>query len=189
MRYRFLHPFRPPTRRGPFTFLFVGTLGYYPNEDAVAYFCAEVLARLRGAAAGQFQVDVIGTGGLPILSRLSGPPEVRVLGPVHAIAPAYAEPNAVIVPVRAGGGTRIKVLEAFAFQRPVVSTSLGVEGIDACPEEHVLIGLAKMAVSGSAARIASITGKYFSIGVRGRPSTTLSVPRHETAIVFSGRMQ
>jgi polysaccharide biosynthesis protein PslH len=126
--------------RPRFTFLFVGTLGYYPNEDAVAYFCTEVLPRLRAAASGQFQVDVVGTGPSTVLSRLAGPPEVRVLGPVPSVAPAYGEADAVIVPVRGGGGTRIKVLEAFAFRRPVVSTSLGIEGIDAHPEEHVLIG-------------------------------------------------
>jgi glycosyltransferase involved in cell wall biosynthesis len=133
-------PAAAPTPRPRFTFLFVGTLGYYPNQDAVAYFCTEVLPRLRAAAAGQFQVDVVGTGPSTVLARLAGPPEVRVLGPVPSVAPAYGEADAVIVPLRGGGGTRIKVLEAFAFRRPVVSTSLGIEGIDAHPEEHVLIG-------------------------------------------------
>jgi glycosyltransferase involved in cell wall biosynthesis len=48
--------------------------------------------------------------------------------------------DAVVVPVRAGGGTRIKILEAFSFQRPVVSTSTGTEGIAARDGEHLLIG-------------------------------------------------
>jgi glycosyltransferase involved in cell wall biosynthesis len=130
----------PPTRRPRFTLLFVGTLGYFPNEDALAYFCTEVLPRLRAAAPGRFQVDVVGTGPASVRSRLAGAPEVRVVGPVPSVAPAYAEADAVIVPLRAGGGTRIKVLEAFAHHRPVVSTSVGIEGIDAHPEEHVLIG-------------------------------------------------
>jgi glycosyltransferase involved in cell wall biosynthesis len=131
----------PPHDPGQcFTFLFIGTLGYFPNEDAIGYFCREVLPRLRVAAPGRFRIEVVGTGPPVLLARLAGPPEVRVVGPLPSVTPACAAADAVIVPLRAGGGTRIKVLEAFAHRRPVVSTSLGVEGIDVHDEEHALIG-------------------------------------------------
>src|SRR5205814_10238117 len=59
--------------------------------------------------------------------------------PVPDAAPCYRAADAIVVPVRAGGGTRIKVLEAFSYRRPVVSTSIGIEGIDAHDAEHVLL--------------------------------------------------
>jgi glycosyltransferase involved in cell wall biosynthesis len=83
---------------------------------------------------------VIGNGPADVLQRLRRAPELEVVGPVADVRPWYAQADAIVVPVRAGGGTRIKVLEAFALGRPVVSTSIGIEGIEAQPEEHVLIG-------------------------------------------------
>jgi glycosyltransferase involved in cell wall biosynthesis len=129
-----------PLTTHPFTFLFVGTLGYYPNEDAVVFFCREVLPKLRAAADASFLLRIAGSGlpeGLRALARL---PEVRLSGYAPDIARLYADADAVVVPLRAGGGTRIKVLEAFAYQRPVVSTSMGIEGIDAVAGEHYLLG-------------------------------------------------
>jgi glycosyltransferase involved in cell wall biosynthesis len=124
----------------PFTFLFVGTLGYYPNEDAVGYFSSAVLPLLRATAPTPYRVVVIGNGPADVLQRLRGALELQVVGPVADVGPWYAHADAIVVPVRAGGGTRIKVLEAFAHGRPVVSTSIGIEGIEAQPEEHVLVG-------------------------------------------------
>jgi glycosyltransferase involved in cell wall biosynthesis len=62
-----------------------------------------------------------------------------MIGEVPDIAPWYQNSTAVVVPVRAGGGTRIKVLEAFSHRRAVISTSIGMEGVDAVDDEHVLI--------------------------------------------------
>jgi glycosyltransferase involved in cell wall biosynthesis len=133
-------PLPPRRREGPFTFLFVGTLGYYPNEDAVLHFCAETLPLMRQAARRDFRVTIVGTGATPAILRLVELPEVRLIGVVPDVAPWYAGADAVIVPIRAGGGTRIKVLEAFSYERPVVSTSIGIDGIAARAEEHVLVG-------------------------------------------------
>jgi glycosyltransferase involved in cell wall biosynthesis len=121
----------------PHTFLFVGTLDYYPNLDAARYFCLEVLPRLRALAPAPFLVRVVGR--VPHdAAALAGIPEVRLAGHVPDLAPEYAEADTVVVPVRAGGGTRIKVLEAFAHLRPVVSTSIGVESIEVEAGRHYL---------------------------------------------------
>jgi glycosyltransferase involved in cell wall biosynthesis len=125
---------------GVFTFLFIGTLGYYPNQDAVRYFCTEILPRIREHATAPFLVNVVGFGDMRPLRPLIRIPEVRLIGAVPDIRPWMEETDAVVVPVRAGGGTRIKILEAFSFQRPVVSTSTGTEGIAARDGEHLLIG-------------------------------------------------
>jgi glycosyltransferase involved in cell wall biosynthesis len=144
----------PPRRADqPFTFLFVGTLGYYPNEDAVAYFCAEILPLLRRRVGRQFRVLIVGTGASARLARISHQPEVRLIGPVPDVAPWYIVADAVVAPLRAGGGTRIKVLEAFSYRRPVVSTSVGIEGIAAQPEEHVLVGDGAQAFAEQCARL------------------------------------
>jgi polysaccharide biosynthesis protein PslH len=144
----------PPRRPdGPFTFLFVGTLGYYPNEDAIVHFCRQVVPLLRRIAPREFRVAIVGFGATPAVQRLASLPEVRLIGTVPDVAPWYAEADAVVVPIRAGGGTRIKVLEAFGYRRPVVSTSIGVEGIDARPEEHLLVGDTPAAMAEQCARL------------------------------------
>lgn len=133
-------PLSPKRGDGPFTFLFVGTLGYYPNEDAALYFGREVLPLVRRRAGREVRVNVVGTGAGEALAPLAALPEVRLIGAVPDVAPWYRDADAVIVPIRAGGGTRIKTLEAFGYQRPVVTTSVGIEGIEARTDEHVLLG-------------------------------------------------
>jgi polysaccharide biosynthesis protein PslH len=129
-----------PPPDGPFRFLFLGTLGYYPNADAIAYFCERILPEIRRAAPAPFEVDVAGIGASENLRALAAAAGVRMFGRVPEVASLYESAGAVIAPLRAGGGTRIKILEAFSYRRPVVSTSIGIEGIDARPEEHVLVG-------------------------------------------------
>lgn len=133
-------PLMPKQGPGPFTFLFVGTLGYYPNEDGVRYFCEEVVPLIRRMAPRDFRVAIVGTGATKAIRQLTNLPEVELVGPVPDVAPWYREAHAVVAPIRAGGGTRIKVLEAFSYRRPVVSTSIGIEGIAAQAGEHVLVG-------------------------------------------------
>ncbi|MBX3070138.1 MAG: glycosyltransferase [Thermomicrobiales bacterium] len=122
----------------PFTFLFVGTLTYFPNEDGVRFFCEEVLPLLREQAGQEFRVKVVGLAP-PSVTSLRGLPNVEITGMVPAIEPHYATAGAVIVPLRAGGGTRIKLLEAFAFGAPAVSTTIGAEGIAVRPGVECLI--------------------------------------------------
>ena len=124
----------------PFTFLFVGTQGFYPNEDAVSWFCREVLPMIKARTRQPCLVRIVGRGYSPVIARLAGIDGVRVVGEVEDLEREYANADAVIVPVRTGGGMRIKVLEAFANQRPVVTTSAAVEGIDAAQGEHFLLG-------------------------------------------------
>lgn len=145
----------PPPRApgGPFTFLFVGTLGYFPNEDALLYLFDEVVPLLRTKTSREFRVLIVGTGGRPAVQELGERPDARLVGPVPDVAPYYAAADAVVVPIRAGGGTRIKVLEAFSYRRPVVSTSIGIEGIEARNGEHVLLGDTPEAFADACARV------------------------------------
>jgi polysaccharide biosynthesis protein PslH len=142
-----------PRKAGlPFSFLFVGTLGYYPNEDAVRYLAAEILPRMRARTATAFRFDIVGAGATSRLEQLAGP-ELRLIGAVSDVGPSYRDAAAVVAPMRAGGGTRIKILEAFSYQRPVVSTSIGMEGIKAQDEEQILIGDTPDAFAGRCVRL------------------------------------
>jgi glycosyltransferase involved in cell wall biosynthesis len=129
---------RPSAARGVFRFLFVGTLGYYPNQDGVRFFCTEVLPFIRERAGSSFLVNVVGSGDSSGIADLAAD-EVHLVGPVADVRPWYEECDAVVVPLRAAGGTRVKILEAFGYLRPVVTTTMGVEGIEAVANEHVLV--------------------------------------------------
>jgi glycosyltransferase involved in cell wall biosynthesis len=135
-------PVRRLGKRGrePFTFLFVGNLGYYPNDDAATFFCSEVLPRLRALAKGAFRVMLVGSSPSRRVMALAAHPEVTVAGAVRDVADGYRQADAVVVPIRAGGGTRIKLLEAFSYGRPVVSTTIGAEGIEVRHGVELLLG-------------------------------------------------
>jgi len=133
-------PFFPPrSADGTWRLLFVGTLGYYPNEDAIVYFCTSVLPRIRASAACKVELVIAGIGGSPQLREVAHAVGARLAGAMPDLSAVYQSADAVIVPIRAGGGTRIKILEAFTQGRPVISSTIGAEGIDARGEEHLLI--------------------------------------------------
>jgi glycosyltransferase involved in cell wall biosynthesis len=124
-----------------FNFLFVGSLGYYPNRDAAIYFCDQILPIIRKHATRTFSFKIVGMNAPRRFAYyLSKFPEVDLIGPVVDTGPIYEYADAVVIPIRAGGGTRIKALEAFAYRKPVISTSIGVEGIPVNHEQHILIG-------------------------------------------------
>jgi glycosyltransferase involved in cell wall biosynthesis len=118
----------------------LGTLNYYPNQEGVLWFADRVLPLLRKMTDHPFRLHVVGGGSLTVLRKhLRHVPGVNLIGRVPCVSPWYAQADAAIVPLRAGGGTRLKILEAFAHGRPVVCTSLGIEGVHACPEHHFLL--------------------------------------------------
>lgn len=121
----------------PFTFLFVGNQYYLPNADAMQFFRQRVLPLVRERAPYPFRIHVVGLG--PQSKSTDAAPEIHASGYVEDIKDAYSMAHAVIVPLRAGGGTRIKILEAFAHRRPVISTTVGAEGLTARHDVHILI--------------------------------------------------
>lgn len=127
---------------GVFRMLFVGSLGYLPNADAIFNFCENILPELRKISKSKVQLLIIGNWKqMPkdIKVKIQQEPEIKLVGTVNNVRPYYEKTDAVIVPLRVGSGTRIKILEAFAYQVPVVSTSKGIEGLEANHDEHALI--------------------------------------------------
>ena len=122
-------PLLDPPPPGPDELLFVGTMGYRPNRDAAEFFCREVLPRIR-AERPNCRLTLAGTGGRRWLAHLAQPGLVDVTDRVDDLRPYYQRARVVVVPLRAGSGTRLKILEAMAYGRPVVSTTIGCEGLD-----------------------------------------------------------
>jgi glycosyltransferase involved in cell wall biosynthesis len=129
----------PPPSGGPFTLLFVGTLGYPPNADAARFAAEEILPRLQTESERPVALRIVGVGAGAAVRHLATLPGVEVIGEAPEVSPWYRDAHVAIAPLRAGGGTRIKVLEAFAHMRPVVTKTLGIEGIAAESERHVLV--------------------------------------------------
>jgi len=123
-----------------FTMLFVGTLGYHPNTDALLFFADRILPALREKSTRPWQLRVVGA--LPEnkwSKQLSNIPEIKFAGWVKDLRREYEMADLVVTPIRGGGGTRIKILEAFACGVPVVSTVKGAEGLEAENGVHLLI--------------------------------------------------
>jgi glycosyltransferase involved in cell wall biosynthesis len=133
-------PARPAVRqtRDPHRILFVGTLDYFPNEDAVTYFVRDILPLIRVAEPSAY-LRIVGVGGGDAMAALANEAGVQLVGAVPELGPEYEVASMAVVPLRAGSGTRIKILEAFAYGVPVVSTPLGAAGLAVKDGEELLL--------------------------------------------------
>ena len=118
----------PPPPPSPPRLLFVGTLDYPPNLEAVRELVLEHLPVLRAAFPG-LVVRLVGRDDGGALAAFRGHEGVEAVGPVDDLLPHYRDSHAVYLPIRSGGGTRIKILEAWALGRPVLATAVGAEGL------------------------------------------------------------
>jgi polysaccharide biosynthesis protein PslH len=117
--------------------LFVGHMGYQPNVDAALYFSHEVLPLIRRRVAG-CTLWIVGNSPAASVRHLAGN-GVFVTGSVPDVVPYYKRSTVCVVPLRAGSGTRLKILEAMALGRPVVTTAAGCEGLNVIAGEHLLM--------------------------------------------------
>jgi glycosyltransferase involved in cell wall biosynthesis len=121
----------------PHTVIFNGILTYRPNVDAVRYLIDDIWPLVR-ASHPDAKLTLIGRSE-GVDTREMMKPGVEVLGEVPDIRPYVQRATVVAVPVRIGGGTRLKVVEGLAMGKPIVSTSLGCEGLAVRDGEHLLI--------------------------------------------------
>lgn len=112
----------------PHRLLFIGKMDYEPNIDAALYFCKSILPHIRTVEA-RAHVYIVGREPSEAIRALHTGTDVFVTGAVPDVTPYFDAAGIVIVPIRFGGGTRIKILEAFAHRKAVVSTTIGSEGL------------------------------------------------------------
>jgi glycosyltransferase involved in cell wall biosynthesis len=132
--------FRPPAEPSvePGMLVFNGVLDYRPNVDAVNFLVDEVLPLIR-TERPEVRLAVVGRGSAGALDDLRRR-GVEATGEVPDVRPWLARAEVVVVPIRTGSGTRLKVVEGLAMGKPMVSTTVGCEGVDVRNDEHLLIG-------------------------------------------------
>jgi len=117
---------------------FVGPTYSFPNRDAVEFLLQEIWPKVH-AADRATSLRLIGRGAPVDRARYDAEPGVATLGYLPDIRPPLGEARCCVVPIRIGGGTRLKILDAWAMGKAVVSTTIGCEGIDAVDGENILI--------------------------------------------------
>jgi len=160
----YFEPAAAPITRG--SIVFTGLMTYRPNADGVSYFIRRILPAIRAS-----RPDAVFTAvgwGLPDDVRPLLGDGVFHTGRVEDIRPYVAKASVVVVPLRIGSGTRLKVLEALAMAKPVVSTTVGCEGLDVSHGEHLLIADEPAAFAASVVRLLEDPAEAASLGRRGR---------------------
>jgi sugar transferase (PEP-CTERM/EpsH1 system associated) len=118
--------------------IFTGTMAYHPNVQGVLHFARECWPLVR-ARVPEATWQIVGRQPPPEVQRLAHLPGVTVTGTVPAVQPYLARASVAIAPLLIGGGTRLKILEALAMGKAVVTTSLGCEGLELVSDQHAII--------------------------------------------------
>jgi len=118
--------------------IFTGSMDWLPNEDAMLFFCRDILPLIRAEEPG-VHLTIVGRTPTPAVKKLADASDVTVTGRVDDVRPYIREAAVYIVPLRIGGGTRLKIFEAMAMGKAVVSTTVGAEGLPVTNGEHVVL--------------------------------------------------
>jgi sugar transferase (PEP-CTERM/EpsH1 system associated) len=122
----------------PGRIVFVGAMDWMPNEDGIQWFVGEVLPRIREQVPAA-SLTIVGRNPGPAVRRLEDAGgAVTVTGTVPDVRPYLEAASLVVVPLRVGGGTRLKIYEAMSMDRPVVSTTIGAEGLPLDEGGHII---------------------------------------------------
>ena len=132
--------YKPTSEPHEQALVFTGGMTWYPNRDAMIFFCKEVFPLIKKQKA-DVRLDIIGrTPPEEIIQMANEDKSIIIHGFVDDIRNYVAKAAVYIVPIRVGGGTRLKILDAFSAGKALVSTSIGCEGIDVTPGVNILIG-------------------------------------------------
>ena len=159
--------FTPGAAANPEGCVFVGGTTWYPNRDALEWFVRDIapLIRSMGVAA---PVTWVGRSTAEELRRFANDSTLRLTGYVDDVRPYVHGAKCVIVPLRVGGGTRLKILDAWAMGAAVVSTSIGCEGLRAVHDENILIADTPQDFAAAIARVLRDDGLRRTVGASAR---------------------
>ena len=155
------------TSEAPAHLIYIGSMDWYPNEDAVAFFADEVLPQIQEKVP-DVQFSIVGGNPSALVEKLAEREGVVVTGRVPEIKPYFAEATVFVVPLRIGSGTRLKILEALAMAKAIVSTSVGAEGLDLKDGEEIFIADEPRPFAEAVARLLTDPSLRRRIGENGR---------------------
>jgi glycosyltransferase involved in cell wall biosynthesis len=155
----------------PGTILFTGLMSYYPNQQGIRWFLDEVFPKLL-LKVPNARLIIAGANPPPWLIQRSSD-RVEVTGSVPDMRPMFDRAEVVIVPLMIGGGTRVKILEAQAMGKPVVSTSLGAEGIEVRDGYSILLADRAELFAAQVSRLLTDVGLASRIGETAREMVTV----------------
>jgi len=125
--------------RTPRSMVFLGSMDWMPNIDGAQWFASEIWPKIK-AAIPDATVTIVGRRPGPEIKKLAADdPAIRVTGTVDDVRPYLSEAELMIVPLRVGGGTRIKIFEGMAAGVPVLSTRVGAEGLSVTDGENIAL--------------------------------------------------
>jgi sugar transferase (PEP-CTERM/EpsH1 system associated) len=151
----------------PGRIIFTGAMDYYPNVDAVQLFAQKCWPIIQNHIPDATW-HIVGRNPLPEVRKLSEVPGITVTGSVPDVRPYLAAAEVAIVPLRIGGGTRLKILEAFAMRKAVVSTSIGCEGLSVDSNTHLVVEDQPQKFALAVVKLLSGSKERISFGVAGR---------------------
>lgn len=152
----------------PRSMVFTGSMDWRPNQDGVAHFLKNIFPLVRKRISDA-TVTVVGRNPPEWLSGMVREiPGVRLTGTVDDVRPFIAESALYVVPLRVGGGSRLKILEALAMNKPVLSTTIGAEGLHLNDGEHLLLRDTPQAFSDAAVEALLEPDKFTGLAERGR---------------------
>lgn len=152
----------------PGSLVYVGSLEWFPNLDAIRFFCAEVLP-LIAKRVPNVTLTVVGKVPAPaIAAEFERYPNVKLTGLVDDVRPIIDRSAAYVVPLRIGGGTRLKILDALAMSSALVSTSVGCEGLDVTAGRELLIADSPGQFADSVVRVLGDRALAGELGAAGR---------------------
>ena len=152
----------------PNSLVFTGSMDWLPNEDAILYFADEILPIIRRQVP-DVTLCVVGRKPSRRLQDLtSRVPNIQLTGWVEDVRPYVAQRAVCIVPLRVGGGTRLKIFEAMSMAKAIVSTSIGAEGLPVTNGEHILLADDPASFAESTVRLLGNASRRTQIGQAAR---------------------
>jgi glycosyltransferase involved in cell wall biosynthesis len=152
----------------PNSLVFCGSMDWLPNEDGILYFVDEILPEIAKRVPG-VTLKVVGRRPTPLLQRLCQQHQnVELTGWVDDTRPHLAASRVFIVPLRIGGGTRLKIFEAMAMGMPIVSTSIGAEGLPVEDRQNIMLADTAQKFADATSRLLLDPDQATSLGARAR---------------------
>jgi sugar transferase (PEP-CTERM/EpsH1 system associated) len=163
-----LTQFTPDSSSGdPHLIVFTGAMDWPPNIDGATFFVREILPKIRERDPDAHLL-IVGSNPSELLVRTLTAPAVRFTGTVEDVRPYLRQARLVVVPLRIGGGTRLKILEAWALGKPVVSTTIGAEGLPVEDGKNIALADSAEAFAQRVIKLLSDTGAAGQLGIAGR---------------------